>query len=292
MTVAVVDTAAQLIRQDDPVEMRVRTVPAAPRVGTPPTVSVVMPAMNEAHNIGWVIERVPGYVSEVLVVDGDSRDGTAEVARRAGDRVRVIQQRGVGKGAAMRTGFDAAVGDYVVVLDADGSMEPAEIDYYVHALQQGYDLVKGSRALPCGGSLDLTPIRRLGNRVLVQSVNTLWGSRFTDLCYGYFAFRRSCLGALTLRSRGFEIETELAIHAIQADLRIAEVPSVELLRRHGISNLSAWRDGRTILGVIMRERVTRSPRPVVDLISHHSVRTAAMPLVPLPEPVASLVVTP
>lgn len=239
------------------------------------TVSVVVPAMNEEHNIGWVISRIPQYVAEILVVDGYSTDETAAVARAARDNVRVIQQRGTGKGAAMRTGFEAAVGDYVVVLDADGSMEPAEIDYYVAALEQGYDLVKGSRALPSSGSLDLTRIRRLGNQVLVRSVNVLWGSRFTDLCYGYLAFRRDCLDALALTSRGFEIETEIAIHAIKAGLRIAEVPSIELLRQHGVSNLSAWRDGRCILGVITRERTARAQRPVVDLIHRRALSHAA-----------------
>ena len=240
-----------------------------------PTVTVVVPAMNEAPNIGWVISRIPDYVNEILVVDGYSTDDTVAVARAARPNVKVIQQRGSGKGAAMRTGFEAAMGDYVVVLDADGSMEPAEIDYYVMALEQGYDLVKGSRALPGSGSLDLTRIRRLGNSALVRSVNMLWGSRFTDLCYGYLAFRKDKLDDLALSSRGFEIETEIAIHAIKAGLKIAEVPSVELLRQHGVSNLSAWRDGRTILGVIARERTAQARRPVVDLISRRAL--ASMP---------------
>lgn len=239
--------------------------------------SVVIPALNEERNIGWVLKRIPAYVDEVLVVDGFSTDRTVTEAQRARADVRIVQQRGCGKGAAMRTGFEASQGDYVVVLDADGSMEPAEIDFYVYALNLGYDLVKGSRHLPGSGSLDLTPVRRLGNRTLVRTVNLLWGSRFTDLCYGYLAFRRDRLDTLALTARGFEIETEIAVRAVATGLKIAEVPSVELLRHHGASNLSAWRDGRTILGLLVRERLPHRPRPVVDLISRRALATSFKP---------------
>lgn len=238
------------------------------------TVSVVVPAMNEERNIAWVLQRIPSYAHEILLVDGHSRDRTVAVAREVRPNIRVVPQRGSGKGAAMRTGFEDATGDYVVVLDADGSMDPSEIDYYVAGLDQGYDLVKGSRELPGGGSLDLTPVRRWGNGVLVSTVNALWGSEFTDLCYGYLAFRRDRLPDLALTGRGFEIETEIALNAIRAGLRIAEVPTVELLRHHGESNLSAWRDGRRILGYLMRARLTSGKRPVTDRISRRGLVTA------------------
>src|SRR5829696_395777 len=117
------------------------------------TITVVVPAMNEERNIAWVLERIPSYVDEILLVDGHSTDDTVGVARRVCPDLRVVTQRGCGKGAAMRTGFEDALGDYVVVLDADGSMDPSEIDYYVAALDSGYDLVKGSRELPGSGSL-------------------------------------------------------------------------------------------------------------------------------------------
>lgn len=237
------------------------------------TVSVVIPAMNEARNISWVLQRIPDYVDEVILVDGFSRDDTVEVARRVMPSVHVVQQRGMGKGAAMRTGFEAATSTYVVVLDCDGSMDPSEIDYYVNALDQGYDLVKGSREMAGGASLDITPVRRLGNHVLAHTVNVLWGSEFSDLCYGYLAFRRDRLDDLALTGRGFEIETEIAIHAIEAGLRIAEVPTVELLRQHGTSNLHAWRDGRRILGYLMRSRVSGRPRPVTDQIHRDALTT-------------------
>jgi glycosyltransferase involved in cell wall biosynthesis len=238
------------------------------------TVSVIVPAMNEELNIGWVLERIPAWVDEVIVVDGFSSDRTVEVARAARPDVVVVSQRGRGKGAALRTGFEDATCDYVIAMDADGSMEPAEIEYYVAALEQGYELVKGSRHLRASGSLDLTPVRRLGNTALVGTVNLLWGCTFSDLCYGYFGFRRDKLNALGLTSGGFEIETEIAVRAIEAGLRIAEVPSVELLRHHGASNLNAWRDGWRILRLLARERLPVDRRPLVDELDRRGLRLA------------------
>jgi hypothetical protein len=150
------------------------------------------------------------------------------------------------------------------MIDADGSMDPSEIETFLLALDNGYDFVKGSRYLPGGGSQDITKLRNVGNFALRSSVNMLFLVPFTDLCYGYVAFRRSCLEQLCLTSHGFEIETEMAIHAVKAELRIAEVASNELCRRHGVSNLNTFRDGKRVLRTLVRERVSRRRRPVVD----------------------------
>jgi glycosyltransferase involved in cell wall biosynthesis len=235
------------------------------------TVSVVVPARNEARNIGWVLRGLPSCVDEVVLVDGFSRDQTVEAAREARPDVVVVSQRGCGKGAAMRTGFERATSDFVVVLDADGSMDPGEVDDYVTALADGYEFVKGSRFLPGGGSLDFTRVRSVGNRTLVRAVNLLWGVPFTDLCYGYLAFRRDCLSALALTSPGFEIETEICIHAVQAGLRIAEVPSVELARQWGASNLHPVGDGLRILRTLLRERLAPQRRRVVDAMDRRGL---------------------
>lgn len=235
-----------------------------------PSVSLVIPARNEERNIAWVLRGVPESVSEVVLVDGFSRDQTVDVARQVRPDIVVVPQRGCGKGAAMRTGFETATGEYIVVLDADGSMDPAEIDDYVEALGSGYQFVKGSRFLPGGGSHDFTRVRSVGNRTLVRSVNLMWGVSFTDLCYGYLAFHRACLPALELRSPGFEIETEMCIHAVQAGLRIAEVPSVELARQWGTSSLHPVGDGVRILKTLIRERVAPQRRHLVDAMDRRS----------------------
>ena len=138
------------------------------------------------------------------------------------------------------------------VMDADGSMAPQEIRHYLHFLTNGYDFVKGSRFIVGGGSLDITPIRRLGNRFLLRVFNTLYDAELTDLCYGFCAFHRRYLDLLSLSAPGFEIEAEMVVHAMQGGLRIAEVPSLEMPRRSGKSNLHAIRDGVRVLRTVLR----------------------------------------
>ncbi|GGW96644.1 glycosyltransferase family 2 protein [Streptomyces lomondensis] len=218
------------------------------------TVSLVVPARNEARNIPWVFEQIPDCVDEVILVDGDSVDATVHVATRCLPTVRNVEQNGPGKGNALRTGFLAANGDYIVMMDADGSMLPGEIPHYLHFLDNGFDFVKGSRFIAGGGSLDITRIRRLGNQLLLAAVNHLYDTKLTDLCYGFCAFRRDFLDDLDLHSSGFEIETEMIAHALRSGLRIAEVPSLELPRRSGRSNLHAISDGRRVLRTLLSER--------------------------------------
>lgn len=215
------------------------------------TVSLIIPARNEARNIAWVLEQIPETVHEVILVDGDSTDATLVTARRYRPDLKVVPQQSAGKGSALRTGFLAATGDVIVMMDADGSMAPQEINHYLHFLANGYDFVKGSRFMGGGGSLDITWIRRLGNRFLLALFNSIYGSALTDLCYGFCAFHRRYLDHLQLRATGFEIETEMTIRATQAGLRIAEVPSLELPRRAGKSNLNAIRDGLRVLGTLV-----------------------------------------
>jgi glycosyltransferase involved in cell wall biosynthesis len=235
------------------------------------TVTIIVPALNEERNIGWVLERLPAVVDEVVLVDGYSEDRTVATARAARPDIVVVTENGCGKGSALRAGFAAATSDFIVMIDADGSMDPQEIDRFVTPLMNGYDFVKGSRFLTGGGSKDFTALRRLGNHLFVWMANAMFLIRFTDLCYGFCSFRRDCLPALAPTAQGFEIETELAVHAVKANLRIAEVPSVELPRRHGTSNLHTFRDGQRVLRTLLRERLARRPRPVVDPIDQRAL---------------------
>jgi glycosyltransferase involved in cell wall biosynthesis len=218
------------------------------------SLSVVIPAKNEAANIGWVLERMPPLVDEVVVVDGLSTDGTLEVAKMIVPDVVVVHETTKGKGAALRAGFAAAKGEYVVMLDADGSMDPVEIGRFVEQLDAGFDMVKGSRFLDGGGTEDMTWLRRFGNARLLEVANTVYGTTFTELCYGYCAFRRNALAKLNLDAVGFEIETQIVTRAVLAGLRIAEIASVEYPRRSGESNLNTFRDGWRVLMTMLRER--------------------------------------
>jgi glycosyltransferase involved in cell wall biosynthesis len=224
------------------------------RIRKRPTVSVVIPALNEEESIGWVIDNIPHWVSEIVLVDGLSIDGTELVATDRREDIIVVHQRRRGKGAALRAGFAAATGDVIVMIDADGSTDPREMSRYVDALAKGAEFVKGSRNRTGGGSADFTLLRRLGNLGFVLAANLIFRVWFTDLCYGYCAFWRTDLDRLSLTADGFDIEMELVLSAVKAGLSITEVPSVELQRRGGASNLNAWKDGTRVLKTLMRER--------------------------------------
>ncbi|MEO8246779.1 MAG: glycosyltransferase family 2 protein [Chloroflexota bacterium] len=219
-----------------------------------PTVSVVLPAKNESRNIEWVLRRIPDSVDEIVLVDGLSHDQTIEIAQMVKPDLVVVHEERRGKGIALRSGFAAATGEIIVMLDADGSMHPSEIDSFVQHLMQGYDFAKGSRFMAGGGSSDITDVRRMGNRFLLFATNLMYGTSYTDLCYGYVAFRRSALDRMGLSADGFDIEAQLVAQASRSGLRVVEVPSFESPRMYGNSNLNAIRDGFKILGRLLRER--------------------------------------
>ena len=215
--------------------------------------SVVIPAKNEAANLPLVLPRIPTWVHEVVLVDGHSTDKTIEVAQELRPDIQIVVQEGRGKGAALRSGFAAATGDIIVMLDADGSTDPAEIPAFVGMLLAGSDFAKGSRFLQGGGTSDMPLYRRVGNWGLLMLVNRLFGGQYSDLCYGYNAFWASAIRDLQLDGDGFEIETEMNVRALRAGLKVAEVPSFEAERVHGSSNLRTIPDGLRVLRTILRE---------------------------------------
>lgn len=233
-------------------------------------ISVVIPARNEALNLPHVLEGLPTGLHEVIVVDGHSIDNTIEVARRVRRDVKIVQQTRRGKGNALACGFAAVTGDMVVLLDADGSADPDEIPTFVAALADGADFAKGTRFDKGGQSYDITRFRRFGNAGLNWLVNTLFGTGYTDLCYGYNAFRVDLLPLLDLPpvnaeaaddvssgmlwGDGFEIETLINLRAARGGAKIAEVGSTEKARLHGDSNLRAIPDGIRVLRTILAER--------------------------------------
>jgi glycosyltransferase involved in cell wall biosynthesis len=153
--------------------------PASQRAGhRTPRVSVVIPTKNEVRNIPGVLAELPEGLHEVVLVDADSDDGTVETARRIRPDIRVVPQTRRGKGNALVCGFAACTGDVIVMLDADGSADPAEIPAFVEALVGGADFAKGSRFLPGGGSTDLTALRRMGNGVLNFVMNRLYRTAY------------------------------------------------------------------------------------------------------------------
>jgi glycosyltransferase involved in cell wall biosynthesis len=242
------------------------SAPSANKI-TSPSVSVVIPALNEERNLPHVFARLPRDLAQVILVDGGSTDRTVDVARELWPAVEVVQQTRTGKGNALACGFAACTGDIIVMIDADGSTDPGEIPNFVKALVDGADFAKGSRFRSGGGSDDITPLRRLGNAGLNGVVNVLFGTRFTDLCYGYNAFWRRLLPGLDLPDidaaapadgrklwgDGFEIETLINVRVAERRLRIEEVASHEAPRLYGESNLRTFRDGARVLRTVLAE---------------------------------------
>jgi glycosyltransferase involved in cell wall biosynthesis len=231
-------------------------------------VSVVIPTLNEERNLPHVLDRVPAWIDEVIIVDGLSTDDTVGVARRCRPDVEIVLESTPGKGAALRAGFAAATGDILVMLDADGSTDPNEIPTFVGALLGGADIVVGSRFAQGGGTADMERHRKLGNWVLTRLVRAGFRGRYSDLCYGYTAFWADVLPFIDGDYTGFEVETLIHIRALRASLKVAEVPSFESKRMHGISNLRTLRDGGRVLHSIAKEWFahrlgTGSPRPLL-----------------------------
>jgi len=252
---------------EDHLDERPRPAPRSPSAHkAEPTVSIVIPAKNEALNLPHVFAALDSGPYEVILVDGDSIDDTVEVAQALCPDITVVGQTRKGKGNALACGFAVASGDFIVMLDADGSTDPAEIPRFVEALKQGADFAKGSRFMPGAGSSDISRLRQMGNYFLNKIVNLIYGTRYTDLCYGYNAFRRECLSVIDLEAGdedadsamrwgdGFEVETLINVRIAKAGLVVAEVPSFEHSRHFGSSNLNAFSDGIRVLRTIHAER--------------------------------------
>jgi glycosyltransferase involved in cell wall biosynthesis len=269
-----------------------------------PSISIVIPAKNEARNLAEILPELPP-VHEVILVDGHSVDDTVATAQRVMPGIKVVQQTRKGKGNALVCGFAAATGDVIVMFDADGSADPAEIADFVAALTAGADFAKGSRFCAGGGSHDITRLRSAGNKVFNTMANAVLHTKYTDLCYGYNAFWADILptldlpdhrispidGAVMLWGDGFEIETVLNCRIAFERLNVAEVSSVERLRIHGESNLNAWTDGIRILKTIWseqrraagRRRVSKTPM-VIPVPEPRPAGLVAPPAIPTSRP--------
>ena len=211
-----------------------------------PSVTVVIPALNEEHNLPLILENLPP-VDEVIVVDGRSEDDTVAVAREVRPDVIVVRQPRSGKGNALVCGFAASSGDIVVTLNADGSTDPGEIPRFVDALLSGAEVAHGSRFRPGGDHRDARWLERAGHAVLSRVVNVFFGTRFTDLGCGYNAYWRDLLPMLELpdpdvrgvkRGRrlwgeGPEIDILMTIRMAAQGLRVVEVATVGYPRIHG-----------------------------------------------------------
>jgi glycosyltransferase involved in cell wall biosynthesis len=223
-------------------------------------IAILVPCYNEETTIGKVVADFKAALpeSDIYVYDNNSRDGTIEVARRAGAHVRPAQQQG--KGHVVRRMFADVEADIYVLVDGDATYDAASAPAMVaRLLDDRLDMVVALRV-----DREQEAYRsghRFGNRVLTGFVAHVFGAAFTDMLSGYRVFSRRFVKSFPALSSGFEIETELTIHALELGLPVAEVKTPYFSRPVGsASKLNTWRDGFRILWTIFK--LYRSERPL------------------------------
>jgi glycosyltransferase involved in cell wall biosynthesis len=227
-------------------------------------VTLVVPAKDEGDAIGATLRSLPrstlhaaGYRTEVIVLDGHSKDETVRIARNLG--AAVLPDRGRGKGSALREARSAFQGDYVVMLDGDGTYAPDAIPRVLALLASGEaDVVMGDRVALDGS---MSAVHRVGNALLSLGATVLYGTRVRDLCTGLWGFRTDALRLLPMKSEGFELEAEMFALSARLHLRIRHTP-VDYLPRVGASKL-AGSDGMRIGWSLVRNRFSSLRRRAV-----------------------------
>lgn len=226
-----------------------------------PLISVIIPAYNEERNITKVIKNVAKlkkeYAIEIIVVDDGSKDKTAQVAKKAGaDRV-ITYEKNKGKGGAFRVGIDAAKGDYIVQIDADHQFQPDEIPLFVKALQEGYDVVCGTRF--DNGTVEqgsVSKVNLFGNWLMSTVTTFFSGMRSTDIMAGFKGFTKDAARKLDLVTPHFGYEAEIVVKAGKLGLQVKEVPITYTKRTSGSSSVHAVKDGIRVSYTIAKMYLT------------------------------------
>jgi glycosyltransferase involved in cell wall biosynthesis len=225
-----------------------------------PVLTVVMPAFNERATIEEIVRRVVAVPLRIqlVVVDDCSTDGTrerlAELQKELGFTL-LLQPRNMGKGAALRRGFEAVLGDLVVIQDADLEYSPEEFPMLIELICEGRaDVVYGSRFL--GRHRVFLFSHYLGNRVLTLLTNILYNTMLSDMETCYKVMRTEVLRSMTLRSNGFGIEPELTAKIFKRGYRVYEVPITYDGRGYEEGKKIGWRDGVVALWVLVRYRLS------------------------------------
>jgi len=225
------------------------------------TVTIVVPARNEAPSIGGILDGARPYADELLVIDGHSTDGTADVAREHG--ASVLLDDGKGKGSALRQAIQASTTDLILFIDADGSHDPEDIPRVLAPLHAGEaDLVIASR--PMGGSDELhgdfeKVSRMIGSHIITLCINYRFDVRLSDSQNGFRALTTACAQSLHLREDSTTIEQEMLMQALHRGYRVKEVAAHEYARTHGKSTIVLNRVAHRYVYSLVRDLFVRSP---------------------------------
>lgn len=207
------------------------------------TVSLIIPAKNEGDGIAGLIDSSKGFVDEILVVDGHSKDNTVEKALSKG--AKVVFDNNKGKGDAYKVGIQNATGDILVFIDADGSHDPIQIPVILGPLiKDEADFVIGSRykggSDEWKGDLD-TYLRSIGNGFLTLMINYIWKANLTECLNGFRAIKRDAALKLDLKANSFDIEQHMIVECLKKRLRVKEIAAHEYERKWGDSKLPTFR---------------------------------------------------
>jgi glycosyltransferase involved in cell wall biosynthesis len=219
-------------------------------------ISVVIPAVNEEKTIGNVIGETISVMDslqmpyEIIVVNDGSTDDTERIATTYKATV-LSNRRNMGKGCALRRGFQHAQGDIIVSLDADGAHTPKEIPELITPLFNGTDIVAGSRFLDTR-TRSTSRLNRLGNFMFNTTIMTVTGKRVTDSQSGFRAVKKDVLQRLNLGSIGYEIETEITVKGLKNGFMFQERPITCKRREYDVSKLRIMSDGIKILRTILK----------------------------------------
>lgn len=230
---------------------------------------VMLPTLDEEYGLREILPLIPkaklskmGWQTEVWVIDGGSKDLSIEIAGKY--ECEVIKQAGYGKGAAMRTGFSKFISlniDALVMLDADGTYDPAEIPKFVRYLDSN-EVVIGDRL---HGTIEpgaMTRMNYFGNHMLTWIASALYGISSNDLCTGYWGFTRSAISKLKLNSMRFEIEAEMYTSCVKEGINIKSIP-INYRARIGEAKLGSIVDGWIIFKKLLLRRIFPTPVEVI-----------------------------